>query len=306
MNEKKPPRRFRCQFTVRTLLLLTAVIALWLGWITDRAARQRAAVRELDANNAELFFDDKMFDPPVFSFSLGRGLYNPVTGRNWSHRLEKDADGNWLCDGSYNGSEWDWLPRWVDKDYFRVLVGVNVDRENSGVATRDALKALGRVPTIKWLALDDADCVGDEEMKEIARLTKLERLFLARTAVTDAGLKCLSSVPNLRYLSLAGTKVTDAGLPNLECLKHLEMLELCDTAVSDSGIESLSALRSLKSLYVDGTKVTKAGVGRLRKDLPNCFVTLEWPGWARVTEDRNESEEGGGDGSQRDKQRGHF
>ena len=34
-QDKWKPRHRRLQFTLRSLLLATAVIALWLGWLTD-------------------------------------------------------------------------------------------------------------------------------------------------------------------------------------------------------------------------------------------------------------------------------
>jgi hypothetical protein len=46
-----PTRRFRWrrlfQYRLRTLLILTAVIAVWLGWWTNSARRQRDAVAAL-------------------------------------------------------------------------------------------------------------------------------------------------------------------------------------------------------------------------------------------------------------------
>ncbi len=285
--EKTRPRGRRFQFTIRSLLLATALIALWLGWLTDRAARQRKAVQTLEAHGAELFYDDRLVDSPVFSFSLsGWDQYYALTGRNWSHQhFSQDADGNWCAEDSTDQCAWEWLPRWADKDYFRVLRGVMFHKGSDAIVMRDDLRALSRVGSVKWLALDGFEDIGDEHLDYIARLTRLERLYLARTAVSDAGLRHLSGLANLRYLSLAGTGITDAGLTHLRSLGKLEMLELCETAVSDAGIVELNRLKKLGNLYLYKTRVTKKGLEQLRTELPKCLVTLEWPGCAQEEQD---------------------
>ncbi|MBL9211236.1 MAG: hypothetical protein JNL92_12275 [Opitutaceae bacterium] len=79
---------------------------------------------------------------------------------------------------------------------------------------------------------------------------------LARTPVTDAGLKALGSWENLRAIDLTRTKVTSAGLAALSGLKHLEVINLTDTAVDDAGVTTLRALPGLKRAWLFGSKAT--------------------------------------------------
>lgn len=267
-----PHGRRRWQFSVRALLLVTAALALWLGWLTDRAARQRRAVERFTALGADLFYDDRLFDSVII---VPYRDYDWRIGAKWAHHPELDSNGQVLPDGPYDVSAWEWLPRWVDKEYFRKLVAVNASGTK---VTGEDLRKLRGVVWLKRLALDNAECIGDEDLAHVGCLRHLERLFLRGTKVGDAGLPHLSAFTDLRYLSLAGTRLTDEGVKHLQGLKKIEMLDICDTSVSDAGIAQLKTLKRLQILFVNGTRVTEKGAEALRADLPQCDVVLFWPG----------------------------
>jgi uncharacterized membrane protein len=94
----------------------------------------------------------------------------------------------------------------------------------------------------------------------IARLKVIGTLIvdaeLARTKITDAGLKTLATFSNLRTVDLAHTAVTSAGVPILAHLNHLESLNLTATAVDDAGVAALRRKQTLKHLYLFETKCT--------------------------------------------------
>jgi uncharacterized membrane protein len=94
----------------------------------------------------------------------------------------------------------------------------------------------------------------------VARLKAIGSLIvdaeLARTKVTDAGLKALATFNNLRAVDLAHTAVTSAGVPILARLDHLESLNLTATAVDDAGVSALRRKQTLKRLYLFETKCT--------------------------------------------------
>ena len=79
---------------------------------------------------------------------------------------------------------------------------------------------------------------------------------LARTKITDAGLKTLATFFNLRGVDLAHTPVTSAGVPILARLSRLESLNLTATAVDDAGVAALRRKQTLKRLYLFETKCT--------------------------------------------------
>jgi uncharacterized membrane protein len=94
----------------------------------------------------------------------------------------------------------------------------------------------------------------------IARLKVIGMLIvdaeLARTKVTDAGLKTLATFSNLRAVDLAHTAVTSAGVPVLARLSHLESLNLTATVVDDVGVAALRRKQTLKRLYLFETRCT--------------------------------------------------
>ncbi len=80
---------------------------------------------------------------------------------------------------------------------------------------------------------------------------------LARTKVTDEGMKTLGSFANLRHLDLSSTNVTSRGLASLTSLAKIESLNLTATAVDDAGVSPFRHKRGLQHLYLFGTKCTQ-------------------------------------------------
>jgi hypothetical protein len=121
------------------------------------------------------------------------------------------------------------------------------------------------------------DHVADAQLADLAPVDQqVAALNLARTHVTDDGLKALEPLKNLRKLHLENTKIGDAGLTHLKGLTHLEYLNLYGTQVTDSGLAQLEGLKNLKSLYLWQTKVTPAGVEKLKQALPKCDINTGW------------------------------
>jgi len=106
----------------------------------------------------------------------------------------------------------------------------------------------------------------------IARLKVIGMLIvdaeLARTKVTDAGLKTLATFSNLRAIDLAHTAVTSAGVPILARLSRLESLNLTATVVDDAGVAALRRKQTLKRLYLFETKCTAQSEPESRDERP--------------------------------------
>lgn len=96
----------------------------------------------------------------------------------------------------------------------------------------------------------------------IAKLKPIAPLIvdaeLARTKVTDAGMKALASFENLRAIDLTRTAITSGGLGAIAKLTKLEQLNLTDTAVDDAGVVTLQSVPTLKRVWLYGTKATTA------------------------------------------------
>jgi hypothetical protein len=121
------------------------------------------------------------------------------------------------------------------------------------------------------------DHIEDTQLSELQPVSQqVAVLNLARTKVTDDGLKAVQGLKNLRRLHLENTKIGDGGLAHLKDLSNLEYLNLYGTQVTDSGLSQLEGLKNLKSLYLWQTKVTPEGVEKLKKALPGCMINTGW------------------------------
>lgn len=68
----------------------------------------------------------------------------------------------------------------------------------------------------------------DADLAPLRNIPRLERLYLARNAITDKGLTHLAGLRRLQRLSLWGNRITDDGLRHLAKLRSLELLDIHD------------------------------------------------------------------------------
>jgi len=114
-------------------------------------------------------------------------------------------------------------------------------------------------------ALDlTASWTTDGDLDRVAGMAKLERLSLAQTRVTDAGLDRLRELQSLRELDLYFAEFfTDDGIAALRGLRKLERLNLRGTRVTSRVFETISQLPALRSLDISYTQIDDAGVDLL-------------------------------------------
>lgn len=87
----------------------------------------------------------------------------------------------------------------------------------------------------------------------ISRLKDLERLVLAETALTDAGLlEICKHVKYLKALDISSTEVTDAGTIGLANLKELEILYMDISGITNRSLANLTMLPRLEKLDLFG------------------------------------------------------
>jgi hypothetical protein len=102
--------------------------------------------------------------------------------------------------------------------------------------------------------------VTDLGLVHLARHECLEKLWLANTDATDAGMASLAVLPKLKYPVLRGTRISVLSLDQLTTIQTLEELDLSATRVTTVGAEVLfSEASELSSQH--------AGVVRRRQSL---------------------------------------
>lgn len=124
---------------------------------------------------------------------------------------------------------------------------------------------IGSLTKLKRVTLNGTN-VTDTDLSHFSKLGRLEFLELERCPkVGDAGVKAFGGLTSMVRLDLSGTKVGDGGLKHLSGLVKLEELSLANTAITDAGLVHLSAMRELHLLVLDGTAVNGSGLAALTK-----------------------------------------
>ncbi|MBL9151334.1 MAG: hypothetical protein JNK37_02560 [Verrucomicrobiales bacterium] len=122
---------------------------------------------------------------------------------------------------------------------------------------------------------------GDEQLAVLEPVAeRVVWLDIARSQVTDAGLKTVGRMRQLERLHLEGTKITDAGVAELGRLEKLEYLNLYGTPVTAAIFESLAPLRNLRKLYLWQTKVDASAAKAFQRSMSlevNIGTELENP-----------------------------
>lgn len=107
--------------------------------------------------------------------------------------------------------------------------------------------------------------VSDVSLEVIAALDQLECLCLSQY-VSDDGISHLRSHQKLKWLDLSGTRITDAGLSIVATMPALSSLGLAETSVSDGGLLML-AEQQISAIDLSGcSRVTDDGVLSLLAD----------------------------------------
>jgi hypothetical protein len=100
---------------------------------------------------------------------------------------------------------------------------------------------------------------GDDQLKMLEPVAeRIVWLDLARSQVTDAGMKTVRLMRDLERLHLENTAVTDQGVAELASLANLEYINLYGTKVGNGIFETFAKLPNLKKAYVWQTSVDPA------------------------------------------------
>ena len=164
--------RRRFQFSIRSLLLLTVTVAIPFSWLAAKmqiAKRQKAAAAEI-----------------------------VKLGQVWV-RYDYECDDFGREIQAAKPPEPGWLRNLLGADFFSGVAMVRLDN----YVPRDG----------GWTA-------------ESGELENPEEWWVSKTKGVDDGLQHLRDLPRLRWLILARSYVTDNGLKNLEGLSQLQSLDL--------------------------------------------------------------------------------
>lgn len=111
--------------------------------------------------------------------------------------------------------------------------------------------------------------VVDAQLEELAGLTKLKRINLADSQISDEGLALIAKhAPQLELLRIGSPNITDAGMAHVAEMKKLRFLHLIGVPITDAGLKPLETMSWLESFYLDGGKATDEGLSELILAIP--------------------------------------
>jgi internalin A len=164
----------------------------------------------------------------------------------------------------------------VGDDGLKAILAANHQFERLEIGfstfTDDGTNGLEKQADLREFDAHSSKGVGDATLERLAGLTRLERLDMCGTTVTDEGMKHIAKLDRLTYLNFNQTKVSDAGLKHLAGLTRLTRLQLDNTGVTDDAIDDLSKITTLTNLKLDGCPISADAAARLQKKLPKCII----------------------------------
>jgi internalin A len=152
----------------------------------------------------------------------------------------------------------------LDDRRFDAVVTAVRDEHVPGLSLRGqpitgSLGKLRELPELKVLLLDDTT-LDDAGLDAID--VALERLYVARTQITDAALS--AKLATLRVLDVEDCGITDAGLQTIASFGELRALNVAGTRITDKGGAVLGKLTKVNILDLGGTRVGPLTIAAIR------------------------------------------
>jgi Leucine-rich repeat (LRR) protein len=292
--DTNPPKRRRRWFaySLRTLIVLVTIIALWLGWWVHSAREQQKAIAAIRAAGGGTSYDFQAGDhrcqrgqwgillfPPSIVDKFGEDYFQNVVGALFSFNQRPlpsltDETMRWVGELSQlEALDAGFLPTKLTDSGVSHLAGLRQLRRISLVSeslTDESLRVLGSLQRLEeldlslgWHQIRPPRKITDTGMHHLRSLSDLHCLRIGNTAIADAGISSISKMTKLCVLELPGSQVTGRGFALLPTMPSVEHLDLWGAPLDDTGLAHLDCFPHLKGLRISHTQVTDAGLRHL-------------------------------------------
>jgi hypothetical protein len=204
-QDVRPRLRWFGKYSLRTLLFVQLVLALFFGWIGARLysfREQRAVVAAVTRRHVS--FNYQLASPRWFWSSVEQ--ITGIEAKDYVSATNSDAALT-LEEASQIGK-------------LHYLETMYIQR---GITEPAVVDELARLPNLTWLDLRDLSklrlkypersvSLDDESMRRLARCTSIRRLTIDSAGVTDKGIAALAAMPNVECLHIVYAKVSIQGL----------------------------------------------------------------------------------------------
>lgn len=293
MSTDSSPRsapRPRWQFSLRSLLLVILLAALWFSW---RSANLRRAARESEvvAKLGGAADQTGRVSGSVTSVTLNASATDehmklltelPMLRFLMIEESRISDKGFAALKGSRQLVYLEVASTTISSAELRCLLPTHIECLTlRNCRLRDLGPALLLLNELQdqMAGLFDLDLSGtrieNEEVVHLKTLHEALALNLNDTNIDDSTLAHLGQISRLSCLELRSTQITDVGVSHLAKLPELVLLDLSQTRISDASVKHLAKLSSLLSLKLDGSQITKTGLEQLRAALPNAHIEAD-------------------------------
>jgi hypothetical protein len=280
--------RFRFRYTLRALLVLITLAAMWCGYHSYRARSERAALLVLNANGVKVTLDPHKSNAEKLSFSA---VYHRTVGEYWGERFVSSIEVTTTMKPSIAHSLSS-LP------YLRVLHIIGSQSQGSRCKLPDGtLRPILRNCDLSTLTLTHCDiCASD--LDSLSQEKTLRILDLSNTNLSEDELVTIITLPSLESFtfsdcSVSGRNLVSApgsqSLTDVNCMNtpvstefaafvgrshNLVILALSHPSIDDEFIEALGPHPALNSLWLSESSITDASIPYFEQMKALEFLTV--------------------------------
>ncbi len=253
------------RFSLRTFLIVTTLLGVWLGIHSHRTLRQRDAVAGIREFGGWVYYDfhypsvvakpglvvvDAEPSTPGWLIDLfGVDCFHEVVSVNlYSGERNKQPELN----SRYSDDAMEHL---ADLPKLESLV------VGTRQASPESMVHLSELTNLRYVAFSEAH-IGDEGAAHLKKLDELRELYLLDARLTDESMETIGRLPKLKRLVLGGNEFTNRSLELLSNSDQLIELDLSgsECRITDEGLVYLAGMTNLKSLDLEGSRVSDAGL----------------------------------------------
>lgn len=115
--------------------------------------------------------------------------------------------------------------------------------------------------------------ISDQGLEHIAKISSLQSLFLWHTSnISKAGVAKLKRLPQLRNLYVEGTPLDDDIMPSLAQFPRLANLWVVNLPITDKGFKRLRKSKSIQTIWAKGSNISSTGIRKLKKKHPHIKI----------------------------------
>lgn len=120
----------------------------------------------------------------------------------------------------------------------------------------------GHLPSLRELLAENG-AIESRHFASLARLPRLEALFISANPISDAGLSALRDHRFLHTLEIRDTQISNDAIDTIVSLRHLHCLDVPNTMIDEVGIREICNAPLLQSLALDPSQIGPVSVQAL-------------------------------------------